>query len=84
MYSGLLMSPWACSLEDEQKVSCSLVPEKKDKYRREGKGRRRCLWAELIQFLAALDIFYQDDVKKRINSAIVNSSCCKIASAARD
>ena len=39
---------------------------KKDKYRRDGKGRRCCLGTELIQFLAALAIFHQDDMKKRI------------------
>ena len=47
-----------------------VTKDKKDKDRRECKGRRCCLGgggADLIQFLAALAILYQDDLKNRIN-----------------
>ena len=49
---------------------CSPHPQKKDKYRREGKGRRCCLGDELIQLHAALQLFctMQDDFKKRMNT----------------
>ena len=38
-------------------------------YRREGKGRRCCLGDRIIQFLAALAILHQEDLKNRINSS---------------
>ena len=41
--------------------------QKKNKYRREGKCRRCCLGTELNRFLAALDIFHQDDFEEMMN-----------------
>ena len=46
-------------------VFCGLAPQKKNLNRREGKGHR---WGtKLIQFLAALAILHQDDLKNRMN-----------------
>ena len=40
--------------------------KKEKKNRREGKNRRWCVWStEFIQFLAALAIVHQDDLKNR-------------------
>ena len=43
----------------------SSVLKDKDKDRREGKGRR--CGTELLQFFAALAIFHQEDLKKKMN-----------------
>ena len=51
--------------------------QRKDENRRQGKGRSCCLGAELIQFLAAVAILHQDDLKKGMNSAY--SSYCNSA-----
>ena len=40
---------------------------KKDKDRREGKVFAAVSGMELIKYLAAIDIFLQDDLKKRMN-----------------
>ena len=45
-------------------VYCGLAPQKKNLYRRDGKGHRCCLGVELIHNLATLSILHQDDTKK--------------------
>ena len=55
-----------------------LIPYKKDKDRRKGKGRRIC-WGgeEFIQFLAALAILPRTILKNRMDSSFFQIIQCK-------
>ena len=59
LYGSMIVITLCLTLSERHRV------KKKDLYIRE--GRRFCLGAEFIKFLAKLTILLQDDMKKRTN-----------------